>query len=155
MPEWRTVNLTIGDAFANGHKQVEDVQVRVNVEPEAIQAAYEAGCQKLGVDVINTVAVGYRDNLLPKDVEILLRDHIGRLYLKADRQRGKIVLTSAVWVRIFMYICKLGNEDIRFKTLAYPTLVIGGYGLFDLDEQVVPAEEAQYNDDEANVYVAE
>jgi hypothetical protein len=144
MAEWRTVNLTIGDAFANGHKMAEDVQIRVNVSAEEIQAAYEAGSNKIGVDIINTVAVGFKDNLLPREIEEGLRKHVGRLYLRADRVHGRIEITSKVWVRIFMYVVKLGNPDIRFKTLEYPTLVIGGYGIFDPD--LNPAEKQAQDD---------
>lgn len=128
------INLTIGDYSGDGHDKSDKYLIESNLSLSELKQAYEIGTEKVGFDFYRTVAEAYEDNYISiEQLSILKNLGFGDLfdepYCKGSE---KIRLEAEEYVNIFLFICKLGNEQFEHEFISdnSDNWNIGGYGLF-------------------------
>src|SRR5574338_1441101 len=132
------ITLILGDWSGDGHDKRETINIKSNLDKDAIMKAYEAGTQKLGFDFCAEVAEEYEDNKLSEEkwkklLEMGYQDGSGLEEEAKEYNDGEISLWTDSFADIYLFIVKLGNEEFKFEYLTgaqNPQIKIGGYGLF-------------------------
>lgn len=128
------INLTIGDYSSDGHGKKEDYLIESNITLAELKKAYAIGSEKVGFDLIDQIAAEYEDSSFPQKHLLKLKE-LGFDYDLFDEKYCRdddLNLQDEEYVDIFLFICKLGNEEFKYEFLNDDSdnWDIGGYGLF-------------------------
>lgn len=140
------VNLVVGDWSNDGHGISETITVNCNIDKDAIMAAYKAGSEKTGVDLVDGVCIDYEDNAIRKrdwdklaahgiTLEQVLGEFKGSIKdaKKALARDEGFALYGKAFAMIYMLMAKLGDPTLEYEVSEddSPNINIGGYGLFE------------------------
>lgn len=128
--------LRIGDWSRDGHERTEDVVVRVNKSPMAIEKAYRDGVAICEVDIEKLVEDYEAWDIPSKELRMLHRHGILRDWNFDEEslsQDFSLYCEHDKYAEIYLRIAQLGAADLKYEMLKedeFPVLCIGGYGLF-------------------------
>lgn len=132
------ITLVVGDWSGDGHDKSDTYIIESNLDLEQLSAAYKAGVQLLGTDLVEDICSDYEDNSFPVEVfnklQALLGPHKVQLDLDEDYPEAEEefrVYDSELWVDLILGVCKLGNPSLEWSLIdPDASWHIGGYGLF-------------------------
>jgi len=119
------ISLLVGDWGGDGHEKSESFLVESNLSAEQIEEAYQKGSKILGFDFREWVGADYGDRELDDAHKASLIKH------KCMGKKETYGWDIELHIRIFLNIVKLGNNAFHYMFSQIPTIVVGGYGLFE------------------------
>lgn len=128
-PKSHTIRLIVGDWYGNGHDKTEDVIVKTNLDKNALLAAFKEGSEELGFNFQEKVCADYEDNTIADKYSWILQGHGIEVFSDEEFEEAN-ALDTISYVKIWLEIAKLGNEDLEYEIVNTPSIPIGGYGLF-------------------------
>jgi hypothetical protein len=118
------ITLVVGDYYGDGHGQTEKYLIESNLTEKELKAAYKVGTKTVGFDLTKKVCEDFEDHTISEKY----RDKLAVYDIRVEEE-----LDTEEFVTLYMSICKLGNENLVWnygKREKYPSITIGGYGLF-------------------------
>lgn len=134
-----TINLVVGDWSNDGHGRTDTITISTNLSRSAVQKAYKAGAEVVGVDLTKDVCRDYEDHYIDDDVLDKFRK-AGLTQADVPEWKEEDLSTidaSSLWVgseifaHLYCFIVKKGAPAFEFTVVENKDLNIGGYGLFE------------------------
>lgn len=131
------IELQMGDPSGDGHKQAKSFLISTTFSFNEIRAAYQAGVEKVGLDITSTCEE-YEDNKLSIEQIKLLEKAGLDPYLFFDyyyMSENNIPIqfcniSPDEFAEVYLFIATIGNPDFRYEEFNTKVIDIGGYGLF-------------------------
>lgn len=117
--------LMAGDVSGDGHMQTETHLIECNLDQQQLQEAYKKGTKLVGFNLTKDVCEDFEDHELPEAYRKKLAKH--KISVTEED------LDATDFAKLYMEICKLGDSNLVWNfadRVKYPTIEIGGYGLF-------------------------
>lgn len=144
------INLVIGDWSGDGHGLTETVMIKTSLTAKQINTAYNAGCDKIGFNLITSVCRHYDETRLDYDYYKKLKesgfdfrgfgwDKKTVAWIKefesgqlddSDGNEPELYLNQEQYLAIYLFFIKIGNPDFNCLKIDGSEVRIGGYGLF-------------------------
>jgi hypothetical protein len=126
-----TIQLVVGDPSGDGHERTSSLNIVCNLSSIELNKAYKAGTKLVGYDFSVKVACDYEDSSISKQkLEKLFQLGYAPGFEFEEDGKGGYSLCTEDFFRIFLFICKLGYPNLKWKKCPrQDTIFIGGYGL--------------------------
>jgi hypothetical protein len=119
--------IRLGDWSGDCGGVTDTVVAKSSLSTEDVQRAYVAGVEAIGVDITYQLATSWNDCLIPKHLLVKLNE-LG-FFEEPIKDTDSVELDKDEFIRLYLFMVKLGNKKFRYKVLKQPALNIGGYGV--------------------------
>jgi hypothetical protein len=129
------VNIVVGDWSNDGHGHTDTITLLSNISKNDIDAAYRAGVNIIGVDLMGKFCRDYEDDkvadTIVSDVEAkgLKFSEIAHAN-ECDLDGNYWRMSPGSWSVLYLAIVQLGNPAFKYELVKGQEIRIGGYGLF-------------------------
>src|SRR6185312_12976492 len=111
--------VVVGDWSSDGHGKTETVTFNTNATEEELKAAYKAGVQIIGFDMVEELCSDYEDNKLPRRyAELLTRaginylDYVDTYGLDVNNPNAKLSMYLEQYIQLWCTFIRTGNPQI-------------------------------------------
>lgn len=124
------IKLVVGDWSGDGHEKTQNYYIYSNLSKKDIDESLKLAKNKLTFDVRN-IASDYEERGMSAKQAAKLTEYNFKFDDDNIENDGSVYLTPEIFVDIYLFSIKLGNDNFEY-TLLKPdfTINIGGYGLF-------------------------
>jgi hypothetical protein len=143
------INIAVGDEGGDGHEKNEQVTIESNLTKKELEKTYKKSSKILGFDFCKIAATDYENSEVPIKYFQALRDSGYQGVIEAEEDYNILIakpkdkrerwernlkgpsVTMDEYIDIFLFICKLGDPQLKYKIVHDDNdyLHIGGYGL--------------------------
>lgn len=125
------IELIIGDFGGDGHDKRKSIIIYSNLSSKDMQNAYNIGAEKIGVDLINEIAVEYEDtNFSDEKLKKYLKFEIIEKMKWDWNDKCDFYLDIESYIDVYLFTILIGNPNFEYKIQQLDKIDIGGYGLF-------------------------
>jgi len=124
---WYLITLATGDPSGDGHGMRDVYGVKSNLPQAQLLSAFQEGVKLLGYDITRYCQEYEMAEIHPAFLQAL---KTAGFWGHDGNTQEELELSPERFVKIFLFTVKLGNPSFDYSFVNFPSLNIGGYGLY-------------------------